>query len=177
MSAPAHAPLVVVMGVSGCGKSTVGAALADRLRIPFQDADDLHPDTNIDKMARGIPLTDDDRAPWLATVGRELAQSESTGLVIACSALRTAYRDILRAHAANVVFVHLAATRNVLAARMMVRSAHFMPLSLLESQLATLEPLSPQENGLTADADQSIERILGIAEPAIRALAAEKELS
>jgi gluconokinase len=177
MNAPTHAPLIVVMGVSGCGKSTVGAALADRLRVPFQDADDLHPAANIDKMARGIPLTDEDRAPWLAAVGRELAQSETTGLVIACSALRAIYRDILRTHAADVFFVHLAVTKNVLAARMVVRSEHFMPLSLLESQLATLEPLTPHENGLTLDAAQSIERILGIAEPAIRTLAPEKELS
>jgi gluconokinase len=168
MTPPARVPLVVVMGVSGSGKSTIGAALADRVRVPFRDADELHPATNIDKMARGIALTDEDRVPWLTVVGRELAQSETTGLVVACSALRANYRDILRAHAAEVFFVHLATTRNVLAARMVVRSAHFMPLGLLESQLATLEPLLPWESGLTIDAAQNIERILGTAETAIR---------
>ncbi|MBS1673446.1 MAG: gluconokinase [Actinobacteria bacterium] len=175
MNAPARAPLVVVMGVSGCGKSTVGAALADRLRVPFQDADDLHPAANVDKMARGLALTDEDRAPWLAAVGQALAQRETTGLVIACSALRAIYRDTLRLHAPDVFFVHLDATRDVLAARMVVRSDHFMPLSLLESQLATLEPLTPHENGLTVDATESVERILALTEPAIRALTADKE--
>lgn len=171
MSATLRGPLVVVMGVSGCGKSTVGAALADRLRIPFRDADDLHPAANVDKMSRGIPLTDVDRVPWLAVVGAILATHSTTGLVIACSALRGAYRDILRVHAPDVFFVHLAATRNVLAARMAVRSEHFMPLSLLESQLGTLEPLAPQESGLAVDANQSVDRILGLVEPAVRHLA------
>ncbi|GAA4478669.1 gluconokinase [Microbacterium panaciterrae] len=171
MSALASAPIVVVMGVSGCGKSTIGAALADRLRVPFQDADDLHPVSNVDKMAQGVPLTDADRAPWLCAIGGAMAQSMTSGLVVACSALRLAYRDTLRRHSPDVYFLHLSATRNVLAARMVVRSAHFMPLSLLESQLATLEPLTTKENGLAVDAELSVDRILGIAEPAIRAFA------
>ncbi len=169
MNASTTGALVIVMGVSGCGKSTVGAALADRLRIPFTDGDDLHPPSNVEKMSRGVPLTDDDRAPWLAAVGAELARRRSTGLVIACSALKAAYRDIIRAHAADVFFRHLQVTKQVLAARMVVRSEHFMPLSLLDSQLDTLQPLSADENGLAVDAEQSVDRIIGLAEKAVRA--------
>jgi gluconokinase len=162
-------PLVVVMGVSGCGKSTTGAALADRLRVPFRDADDLHPAANVEKMSRGVPLTDDDRAPWLAIVGEELARHRLTGLVVACSALKASYRDVLRRHAPDVFFVHLEATKQVLAQRMVVRSEHFMPLTLLDSQLATLEPLGTDESGLVVSAAQSVDAITGVAERAIRA--------
>jgi gluconokinase len=168
MNASTAGALVIVMGVSGCGKSTVGAALADRMRIPFTDADDLHPASNVEKMSRGVPLNDDDRAPWLAAVGAELAQHRSTGVVIACSALKAPYRDLIRAHAPDVFFLHLEVTKRVLAARMVVRSEHFMPLSLLESQLDTLQPLSSDEHGLTVDAEQSVDRIIGVAEKALR---------
>lgn len=162
------APVVVVMGASGCGKSTIGHALADRLGVAFADADDFHPPANIHKMSQGTPLTDEDRAPWLTAVGEELARNDLTGIVIACSALKTAYRDLLRAHAPRVFFVHLDVTAQILANRMLLRSEHFMPLTLLESQLATLEPLAPHETGLTLNADQPVERITTLAAHALR---------
>ncbi len=141
-------PLIVVMGVSGSGKSTVGAALAASLGIPFADADDLHPEANVERMAAGHPLTDEDRWPWLALVGEALAAASGTGLVMACSALRRAYRDAIRASAPDAMFVHLDPPRALLEERMRVRTGHYMPASLLESQLATLEQLEPHERGI-----------------------------
>ncbi|WP_146925552.1 gluconokinase [Cellulomonas xylanilytica] len=138
------------MGVSGCGKSTVGALLADRLAVPFLDADSLHPAANLRKMARGAPLDDDDRWPWLHQVGRALA-AHPGGAVVACSALRRAYRDVLRDAVPGVRFVHLAGTREQLAARMRAREGHFMPVSLLDTQLATLEQLDDDETGTVLD--------------------------
>lgn len=168
-SSSAHpAPLVVVMGASGCGKSSVGAELAARLGVLFRDADDLHPASNIAKMSAGVPLTDEDRAPWLRIVGAELHRQENTGLVIACSALRQVYRDAIREHAPGVFFVHLDVKKEVLAARLFMRSEHFMPLDLLESQLATLEPLAPEEPGVTVDATQKIHAIVSGAEDLVR---------
>nr|WP_236571111.1 gluconokinase [Microbacterium hydrocarbonoxydans] len=160
--------MIVVMGVSGCGKSTVGLALADRLRVPFRDADDLHPAANVDKMSRGIPLTDDDRAPWLTAVGEELARHRVTGMVIACSALKADYRDRLRDHAPEAFFVHLQAQKQLIAKRMVVRSEHFMPLALLESQLSTLEPLAADESGCRVDASRTVGEIIGTVEQAVR---------
>ncbi|MCA1006830.1 gluconokinase [Rhodococcus hoagii] len=141
---------VVVMGVSGCGKSTVGSALAAAVGAEFLDADTLHPRVNIDKMSAGIPLTDDDRLPWLAEVGERFA---GTGhdLVVACSALTRAYRDVIRNHDSTVTFMHLHGPPDVLADRMRSRPGHFMPTSLLDSQLATLEPLQPDEDAITVD--------------------------
>lgn len=139
------------MGVSAAGKSTVGRALAQALGVPFADADDLHSDANRAKMAAGTPLTDDDRWPWLDAVGDRLQAARATGLVMACSALRRAYRDRIRSVAPDVVFVHLHGTRELLAARIAARTDHFMPSTLLESQLATLEPLEPDEAGLVMD--------------------------
>jgi gluconokinase len=139
------------MGVSAAGKSTVGRALADALGVPFADADDLHSEANRAKMAAGTPLTDDDRWPWLDAVGETLRAAHATGLVMACSALRRAYRDRVRAIAPDVVFVHLDGTRELLAARIAARTDHFMPSTLLESQLATLEPLESDEAGLVMD--------------------------
>jgi len=142
---------VCVMGVSAAGKSTVGTALALTLGVPFVDADDLHSDANRAKMAAGIPLTDDDRWPWLDAVGARLRDERDSGLVVACSALRRAYRDRIREAAPGVVFVHLTGTPELLAARAGARTDHFMPPALLESQLATLEPLEDDEAGLVAD--------------------------
>jgi gluconokinase len=133
---------LVVMGVSGCGKSSLGAALAAALALPFTDADDLHPAANRAKMAAGQPLTDADRAPWLQAVGAVLAPNAG---VVACSALRRAYRDRLRETAGPVQFLHLTAPRGVIALRLAARRGHFMPVALLESQFATLEPLAPGE--------------------------------
>lgn len=150
---------VVVMGVAGCGKSTVGAALAERLGAEFLDGDSLHPQSNIDKMAAGTPLNDDDRSPWLAEIGRRFTASDSP-LVIACSALKRAYRDIIRAGDSSVVFVHLHGTRDVLHQRMNSRPGHFMPASLLDSQLATLEPLQDDEAGMVVSIETSVEDIV-----------------
>lgn len=141
--------LIVVAGVSGSGKSTIGALLAARLHVPFADADDLHPASNVEKMRRGQPLDDEDRWPWLAAVGRELAAASSTGLVMACSALTRRYRDAILAQAPEVRFVLLEAGHDVLEHRMLARTDHFMPPSLLGSQLATLEPLGADEPGAT----------------------------
>ncbi|MEJ8278540.1 gluconokinase [Pseudonocardia spirodelae] len=153
-------PLVVVMGVSGSGKSTVGAALADALGVPFTDADGLHPAANVAKMESGVPLTDDDRRPWLDAVGAELAGHAGTGLVVACSALRRAYRDRLRSHAPATVFVHLCGDRTVLGERITGRSGHFMPPALLDSQLDTLEPLTADEAGATLDIRRPVDELV-----------------
>ncbi len=153
-------PLLVVMGVSGSGKSTVGAALAQRLGVPFEDADDLHPPANIAKMSAGVALDDDDRRPWLETIGKWLAAHDGDGGVISCSALKRSYRDQLRAHAARAVFVHLHGTREVIARRQASRPGHFMPASLLDSQFDTLEPLAEDEAGVVIDVDQPVDVIV-----------------
>ena len=150
---------LVVMGVSGSGKSTVGAALAQRLRVPFEDADDLHPSANIAKMSRGEALDDHDRYPWLALVGEWLAVHEDGG-VMSCSALKRKYRDQIRGLAPNVRFLLLYGTPEVIAARQAARPGHFMPASLLSSQFATLEPLEPDEDGIVLDVDQSVDQIV-----------------
>jgi len=150
---------VVVMGVSGSGKSTVGAAIAGRLRVPFEDADDLHPSANIAKMSRGEALDDNDRWPWLELIGFWLV-NHSEGGVIACSALKRKYRDQLRGHLSSVEFLLLQGDREVIQQRQAGRAGHFMPSSLLSSQLATLEPLAPDENGVVLDVDQSVDEIV-----------------
>lgn len=151
-------PPVVVMGVSAAGKSSVARALADRLGVRFVDADDLHPRSNLDKMASGIPLDDDDRRPWLDAVADVLTR-DGRGVVVACSALRRAYRDRLRDSAPDVVFVLLSGSPELLAARAAGRTGHFMPPALLASQLATLEPLFDDEDGVTIDIDASVDTI------------------
>ncbi|MDE0347158.1 MAG: gluconokinase [Boseongicola sp.] len=150
----------VVMGVSGCGKSSVGAAVAKELGISYIDGDDLHPPENIAKMSRGMPLTDADRAPWLVRVGERLAAFEGP-VVIGCSALKRAYRDIVRDKAGeSVCFLHLEGSRETLSERMVKRPGHFMPVSLLESQLATLEPPGLDETAITADIDQPFDQLV-----------------
>ncbi|MDQ2637356.1 MAG: gluconokinase [Actinomycetota bacterium] len=148
------------MGVSGSGKSTVGAALAQRLRVPFADADDFHPAANIAKMTSGQPLNDDDRHPWLEAIGKWLADRGEGGGVMSCSALKRGYRDQMRRHCPDVEFVHLSGTPEVIGRRQASRPGHFMPASLLKSQFATLEPLEPDEKGVTIDVDQSIDSII-----------------
>ncbi len=149
---------LIVMGVSGCGKSSVGAALGARLGIPYRDGDDLHPAANVAKMRAGIALTDDDRWPWLDHVAAALR--DDAPLIIGCSALRRAYRDRIRAGADGAVgFVHLAGSRDLIAARMAKRQGHYMPLALLDSQFATLDPPGKDE-ALTVDKDQPLPALI-----------------
>jgi gluconokinase len=164
MSSPVRFPVaslapVVVMGVSGSGKSTVGAALAQRLHVPFADADDFHSAENIAKMSAGQPLDDDDRRPWLDAIGVWLADHADGG-VVSCSALKHMYRDQLRAHAPAVRFAHLDGPMEVIARRQASRPGHFMPTALLESQFDTLERLASDELGVVVDVDQSIDAIV-----------------
>ncbi len=141
---------ILVMGVSGCGKSTIGAMLAERLGLPFADADAFHPRENVKKMSAGIPLTDADRAPWLDALGAWLA-AERTGGVIACSALKRAYRDRLRGWVPGLRVVHLSGAPELIAARQGAREGHFMPPSLMASQFATLEPPGAEEEAIILD--------------------------
>jgi gluconokinase len=149
---------IVVMGVSGSGKSTVGAALAQRLRVPFADADDFHPPANVAKMTAGEALDDDDRWPWLEAIGEWLAAHD--GGVMTCSALKRSYRDRLRHNRPDVEFVHLHGDRDVITRRQATRPGHFMPASLLDSQFATLEPLEDDEQGFVVDVDQPVDQIV-----------------
>ena len=151
---------LVVMGVSGSGKSTVGAAVAQRLRVEFADADDFHPPANIAKMTAGQALDDDDRHPWLETIGEWLAGPGEEGGVMSCSALKRKYRDQLRSHAPRTEFLLLHGTLEVITQRQASRPGHFMPASLLQSQFDTLEPLEPDEYGVVVDVDQSIDAIV-----------------
>lgn len=140
---------VVVMGVSGSGKTTVAEALAERLGWEFAEGDDFHPRANVEKMASGQPLDDDDRWPWLRTIAGWIDQREATGrsVVVTCSALKRSYRDLLREGRPSVWFAHVTVDRAVLGERLGARKGHYMPASLLDSQLATLEPLAPDEPG------------------------------
>lgn len=154
---------IVVMGVSGSGKSTVGAALARHFGVAFRDADEFHPAANVAKMSAGTPLTDEDRWPWLDAIGAALAQAgrEGRGIVVGCSALKRIYRDRLRAAARRpLVFVHLTGSRVTLAKRMQTRKGHFMPASLLDSQLATLEPPGPDEGAITVSVEQPVAKVV-----------------
>lgn len=166
--ATAAAPLVVVMGVSGSGKSTIGLLVADALGVPFIDGDSLHPIANVTKMAAGNPLTDEDRWPWLALVGEALADATQTGLVVACSALKRAYRDAILAEAPAAVFLHLSGSREVLSARLEGRSGHFMPISLLDSQLATLEEPGDDEPRVVVNVGAPVETVVAAAVEGIR---------
>ncbi|MFC4010148.1 gluconokinase [Nonomuraea purpurea] len=153
-------PLVVVMGVSGSGKSTVGRLLAERLRVDFIDGDDLHPPANVAKMASGVPLTDDDRLPWLVAVGGVLADSRTQGAVVACSALKRKYRETILAAAPGALFVELHAAPGLIARRMEARTGHFMPGALLDSQMRTLEPLAADEPGFRVDNTREPEKLV-----------------
>ena len=149
---------VVIMGVSGCGKSSVGARLAARLGLNYRDGDDLHPPENVAKMRAGMPLTDGDRWPWLDRVGQVLLAEAP--VIVGCSALKRAYRDRIRTAAGGpVTFVHLAGSQEVIAARMALRQGHYMPLSLLDSQFAALEPPAAEE-AITVSIDQPLEAIV-----------------
>ena len=151
------------MGVSGCGKSSVGTALAEQLGLIYLEGDHLHSAENIVKMSVGEPLTDTDRAPWLREIGQRFAVSNGP-LIIGCSALRRVYRDWIRQSAnTEVTFVHLAGTREVIKQRMFAREGHFMPIKLLDSQFAALEPLQSDEASILIDIDQRFERVIEVA--------------
>ena len=162
MKSLAFAPAIVVMGVAGSGKTTVGGALAKRLGVPFRDADEFHPKANVEKMSAGIPLRDEDRWPWLDAIAAAIHRTPpEQGIVVSCSALRRVYRDrILGGAARPVTFVHLDGTKESIAPRMATRTGHFMPLSLLDSQLATLEPPVADEPAITISIEQSVNSIV-----------------
>ena len=153
---------LVVMGVSGSGKTTIAAMLAGKLGWPYRDADDFHPPANIAKMSSGQPLTDADRAPWLAAIAAWLdAQRASGGHgIVACSALKRAYRDVLIGPRGDIGLVFLDGTRDLIHARMAARRDHFMPKGLLDSQIATLEPPGAEENALRLTVDAPPEALV-----------------
>ena len=164
--------VVVVMGVSGTGKTSVGERLAADLGWEFVEGDQRHPQANIDKMSAGLPLTDEDRMPWLRTLAQvaEEAYAGGRSTVVTCSALRRSYRDVLRAGVPQdaMFFVHLHAPFEVLEQRMSLRTKHFMPVSLLHSQLDTLEPLEPDEPGVVVDVTPGLDEVVAQAEAALR---------
>lgn len=162
---PVH---LVIMGVSGSGKTTLAQILAERLGWPYAEADEFHPQANIDKMSAGVALTDEDRWPWLAAMRNWLSEEARSGrsTIVTCSALRLAYRDVLREAEGRVRFVHLTADPDVIGPRLGRRAGHFMPPSLLPSQFATLEPLVEGEDGVVVVVDVPPEAV------ADRALAA-----
>jgi len=145
--------LYVVMGVAGSGKSVIGAALAHALGVEFVEGDQYHSAVNVERMSLGVPLTDDDRVQWLRSLAARIreARDDGTGLVMSCSALRRSYRDILRAEASDLRLVFLRGERALIAERLAGRRGHFMPPSLLDSQLLTLEEPSPDENAWVCD--------------------------
>ncbi|WP_033283685.1 gluconokinase [Streptomyces sp. NRRL F-525] len=159
--------VVVVMGVAGTGKTTIGPLLAARLGVPYAEGDDFHPQANIAKMSAGVPLTDEDRWPWLDAIGDWAHGRAGLGGVVSSSALKRSYRDRLRAAAPGVVFVHLTGDRALIEDRMAHRHGHFMPTALLDSQFATLQPLEADEAGVAVDVTGSPEQI---AERAMTAL-------
>ncbi|WP_106849958.1 gluconokinase [Blastococcus sp. Marseille-P5729] len=153
-------PVIVVMGVTACGKTTVGEGIAERLDIPFADGDDLHPRANVEKMASGHALTDEDRWPWLEKCGEWLANNAETGGVIGCSALRVVYRDVIRRHVPGVFFAHLHGPQEVAVERVAARKGHFMPTTLVQSQYDTLEALEEWENGMVVRFDLPVDTIV-----------------
>jgi gluconokinase len=159
------------MGVSGSGKSLIGAALARALAVDFVEGDDYHPAENVERMSRGLPLTDDDRAGWLRALAARIreAKAAGAGLVMTCSALKRSYRDVLRAEAGELRFVYLRGSRALIAERLAGRRGHFMPASLLESQLATLQEPTADEGAWVCDIRDSPEDL--VADLAARASA------
>lgn len=161
---------VVVFGVSGSGKSTVAAALAERCAFDYCDADDLHPADNISKMCAGHPLNDEDRWPWLETVGRRLSDTlnDGRGIVVACSALKRSYRDLLRTREPTTFFVFLDGTEDLIMLRVLARHHGFMPPSLLASQFDVLDPLQGDETGVRVDVSRGLVDIVDETMAALR---------
>ncbi|MEU3632175.1 gluconokinase [Streptomyces fradiae] len=160
--------VVVVMGVAGTGKTTIGPLLAERLGVPYAEGDDFHPPANIAKMSAGVPLEDADRWPWLDAIGRWAGGRAGLGGVVSSSALKRAYRDRLRTAAPGVVFLHLSGDRALIGERMAGRRGHFMPTALLDSQFATLQPLGEDEAGVAVDVSGTPEEITDRAVTALR---------
>jgi carbohydrate kinase (thermoresistant glucokinase family) len=156
---------IIVMGVSGSGKSTIGALLAERLGWPFADADGFHPPANVAKMASGQPLSDTDRWPWLDAIAAHIGAARGTGqpVVVACSALRRAYRDRLRAGHGDLIFLHLSGAPAVIAERQAARQGHFMPPSLMASQFATLEDPAEEVDAVTVSVSASLHEVVATA--------------
>ena len=146
---------IVIMGVSGCGKSTLGRELAPTLGVAFVEGDTLHPEANVAKMRAGVPLDDRDRKPFLENVAAAIVAAKE-GVVVSCSALKRSYRDMIRSRVGDVTFVWLKVDRAELAARLARRREHYMPASLLDSQLAALEPPGPDERAIVVDGAQTI---------------------
>ncbi len=163
--------VVVVMGVAGTGKTTIGALLAARLGVPYAEGDDFHSAANVAKMTAGTPLTDDDRWPWLDAIGSWAHERAGQGGVVSSSALKRRYRDRLRAAAPGIVFVHLTGDRALIADRMAHRAGHFMPTALLDSQFAALQPLQADEAGVAVNVSGSPDEITDRAHTALRHLA------
>ncbi|MGW0776121.1 gluconokinase [Streptomyces sp. NPDC002835] len=162
--------VVVVMGVAGTGKTTIGPLLAAALGVPYAEGDDFHPPANIAKMSAGVPLDDEDRRPWLDAVGAWAHGRAGLGGVVSSSALKREYRDRLRAAAPDAVFLHLTGSRELVERRMAERTGHFMPTALLDSQFATLQPLEDDEAGVAVDVSGSPEEITERAVAALRGL-------
>lgn len=163
-----HRLAIVVMGVSGCGKSSVGAGIAERLGVPFVEGDALHPPENVAKMAAGTALVDADRWPWLRAIAARIAAEPGPMIVVSCSSLRRSYRDLLRAEAGRpVAFVYLRGSEALLADRMAARTGHFMPPALLASQLATLEDPQGEPGVLTLDIEQPVPTLVAVAADSI----------
>ena len=162
--------ILVVMGVAGCGKTTIARMLAERLGWRFQEGDALHPPANVAKMSAGTPLTDDDRWPWLHTIAGVMDgwRAEGASGIVTCSALKRAYRDILVGGHPDVRIVHLAGEKALIAARMAARKGHFMPTALLDSQFATLEPPGAEENPIVVDIGAEAETIVQVLEEKVR---------
>ncbi|MET9901228.1 gluconokinase [Streptomyces sp. NPDC006446] len=177
MSSPGTAPtIVVVMGVSASGKSTLGRKLAQRLNVPFVEGDDFHTPRNIARMTAGLPLDDADREPWLHTLAnwiRDTSRSRRSA-VVSCSALKLPYRELLRAAGPGVWFVHLDLDREIARRRITHRSGHFMPEELLESQYDALQPLQDDEPGLRVDATADAETILDRVQDALTRFESER---
>ncbi|WP_030609550.1 gluconokinase [Streptomyces sclerotialus] len=162
--------VIVVMGVAGTGKTTIGPLVAEALDVPYAEGDDFHPPANIEKMTAGTPLDDADREPWLDAIGAWAHDRAGKGGVVSSSALKRVYRDRLRAAAPGIVFLHLTGSRELIAGRMAERKGHFMPTALLDSQFATLQPLADDERGVAVDVAGTPEEITERAVAALRQL-------
>lgn len=161
MPAPAPTPAIVVMGVSGTGKTVVGQRIARRLGVPFLEGDDFHPRRNVEKMSSGLPLDDADRLPWLDAIGAAIKGAATKSLVVTCSALKRAYRERLATAAGRpLVFLFLDGSRETVARRIAARRGHFMPPGLLDSQLATLEKPAPDENAIRISVEPPLDAVV-----------------